>query len=63
MAPAGYSWAPAFLTRRPDSCSGLLDFSSSTRTVAITGGTDDYLAASEQLQFNQQDYVFTIVTH
>jgi hypothetical protein len=41
---------------------GLLDFSSSTGTVAITGGTDDYKAASGQLQFNQQDYVFTIVT-
>lgn len=41
---------------------GLLDFSSSTGTVAITGGTDDYLDASGQLQFNGQDYLFTVVT-
>ena len=41
---------------------GLLDFSSNTGTVAITGGTDDYRTASGHMTFNNQDYVLTIET-
>jgi hypothetical protein len=41
---------------------GLLDFSITTGTVAITGGTDDYRRASGHMKFNQQDYVLTIET-
>jgi hypothetical protein len=41
---------------------GLLDFNIDTGTVAITGGTDDYLRASGHMKFNKNDYTLTIET-
>ena len=41
---------------------GLLNFNIDTGTVAITGGTDDYLRASGHMKFNENDYTLTIET-
>ena len=56
----GISGHPLFPNGGQLHARGLLDFTSSTGTVAITGGTDDYLRASGHMKFNQKDYVLTI---
>jgi hypothetical protein len=41
---------------------GLLDFSKQVNTVAITGGTGDYLRASGEVELNGNDFTLTIET-